>query len=223
MIARSRKTDFDRDLRASWQKTALLVALLIVGIYFWIPPLYRAVVGTTAANPPEAADWRESSRAPLEIGSSFQPQEAAQLRNGSSHDFTWENMDDTLQTDPLVRSAEVAAIQSEPFRTDQNQVAPPIFFAQKTKNEVTAGTRANEEARPGDAEVLTLKSTIVGVKRRAAYINRKLYFEGSEVRAAGETYLLKAVYPKKVVLASGDRLFELTIVDHQQPKSDEHR
>lgn len=222
MIARSRKTEFNRDLRASWQRTALLAVLLTLGLYFWIPPLYRAVVGTTAANPRMPADWQDSSRAPLETELSIQPQDSAQQRNGSSHDFTWENADDIMQTDPLVRSAEVAAIQSESFRIDENQIAPPNVFAKETTNKSTASSRANGANHQNETEVLMLKSTIVGVSRRAAYINRKLYFEGSEVRVAGETYLLKAVFPKRVVLASGERLFELTVGDRQQPTDDEH-
>ena len=57
---------------------------------------------------------------------------------------------------------------------------------------------------------LVLKSTIIGVSRRAAYINRKLYSEGSTFEENGVTYKLTAVYPDKVELRQGNRVFELS-------------
>jgi hypothetical protein len=124
----------------------------------------------------------------------------------STEVITWQRVERIVASDPLVRSADVAAIRGEPFRIDQDQFPPPILFAEDA---------AESKPRRGDPKVplgLTLKSTIVGASRRAAYINKKLYFEGTEIRGDdGRTYLLKAVHPRKVVLEEAGQTFELKI------------
>jgi hypothetical protein len=106
---------------------------------------------------------------------------------------------------------EVAAIQSDPFRVDNDQFPPPVLFAEEPKEEPKPAAVAKEPTEPKSLERLVLKSTIVGVNRRAAFINSRLYHEGKEVRVDGESYLLSAVYPRRVILKQGDREFELKI------------
>jgi hypothetical protein len=136
---------------------------------------------------------------------------------------SWEQMSAALEADPLVRSVEVAAIQSDPFRIDFDQFAPPVLFEDESHDPAEASPRSGKplvrNATGDDAETgtpkappgLVLKSTIVGVHRRAALINSKLYYEGKEVYVDGEVYRLTTVLPRKVVLSRGPDLFELEI------------
>jgi len=200
------------DVKASWQRTAILAILLCVGLVFWIPPLVRAVSGGAAKSKTAAAS--------PSVGQAFQPAPANRQagkpapRHGSSSGTStrptrsWQHAEERLLSDPLVRSAEVAAIQSDPFHIDHDQFPPPILFAQepaetKTLKKQTRGPRALKD--------LVLKSTILGVQRRAAYINSKLYFEGTEIQAGGQAYRLAAVFPRKVILQRGNEMFELKI------------
>ncbi len=52
---------------------------------------------------------------------------------------------------------------------------------------------------------------LIGNRRRAAFINNKLYYEGADIEVNGETWRLKAVFRRKVLLSRNDREFELRI------------
>ena len=208
-----------RDLKASWQKTAVLAILLGVGLIFWIPPLVRAFSGGNSNGGPAAAP----AAVPTPASAAATPA-AAQPTGFAAEKSTrpvnsWQRAGELLRSDPLVRSVEVAAIQSNPFHVDHDQFPPPILFAEEPAETETdkKQTKAADVEGPRTPEGLVLKSTIVGVQRRAAYINSKLYFEGTEVRAGGEAYRLAAVFPRKVVLKRGDETFELKITP--QPTS----
>jgi hypothetical protein len=185
---------------ASWQNTALLGTRLLVGLWFWVPPLMRAVVGGTPE--PELAPQVQQEL----------PEETAAGREPSPDDttvvYSWETVDKLLESDPLVQSAELAARHSDPFGIDPDQFSPPVLFAEEPAPSETQQSAAIG-GRP--AAELVLKSTIVGEHRRGALINRRLYLEGSKVKVGGKSYLLTAVYPRKVVLQCGDETLELKI------------
>ena len=84
-------------------------------------------------------------------------------------------------------------------------------YADVDASELSPGTSDPESTQRSDTAGLDLKSTIIGVNRRAAYINRKLYFEGSTVEIDGESYKLVSVSPGKAVLRRGYETVELTI------------
>jgi hypothetical protein len=123
------------------------------------------------------------------------------------------NPGNTLTYDPLVRLVEVAAIQGGPFRIDQQQFPSPLLFESEDLSETTVQLSATSAPAPdgGTPHGMVLRSTILGVKQRAALINARLCFEGSEFHVNGERYLLRSVYPRKVVLFRGTELIELAI------------
>ena len=216
MFFRSLAKQFFRDLKAIWPKALLLGALLIVGFYFWIPPLYRAVVGSqkTAGTPVAAVAPR--ARSAIEAKARFNTAPDA-AQNSGHLGPSWQINEELLRSDPLVQSVEIAAIESDPFRIDYDQFHPPSLFAEEPQDEPKSDSESNLSAGGRLSDRLVLKSTIVGVTRRAAFINQRLYREGDDVGMNGETYHLEAVYPRKVLLSRGGTLFELEIVD--RPKS----
>ncbi|MEX0702663.1 MAG: hypothetical protein WD069_11255 [Planctomycetales bacterium] len=190
------------ELKASAGKTAALALLLLVGLYFWLPPLWRALgFGATAPAPAPAAVGLPATPAPTA---------ATQAAPRRAIANTWDQSARTLESDPLVKTADAATIGGDPFRVDAGQFPPPILFAEEP-----ARVAPSQPAAPAVAEKLPddmeLKSTIIGRTRRAAFINDKLYAEGADVRIGGETYRLEAVHPRRVLLKRGGLAFELKI------------
>lgn len=196
------------DLKASWQKTALLGVLLLVGCCFWIPQLMRSLSGKSAK---------------IEVAQAAPAAVAAPARSGSDtttvsaepaakQAFTWKRGERLLQTDPLVRSAEVAAIQTDPFQIDVDQFPPPVLFEQDIQP--VRGPETPAEPAIVDSrlvEKLVLKSTILGRNRKAALINDKVYFVGRKIQVDGQVFLVSAIYPRRVLLKQGDDVFELVM------------
>jgi hypothetical protein len=201
-----------RDLKKSWQKTAALGALLLVGLYFWVPPLVGVVFGTSSGTESPMPSPAPDSPSVVELESSFQA--APSGGAAPAHDpLDWKTAEQVFKSDPLLRSAEVAAIPNDPFQLDHDQFPPPILFEEEPKEQVPTA-ESQRLARLQQLEGLELKSTIVGVRRRAAFINNKLYFEGREIAWNGETFLLSAIHARKVVLTAGSEEFELQITQH---------
>lgn len=206
MNAATFKHQVIRDLKASWPKTAALVVLLGVGLVIWSSQLFKAITGTS-----ETPDAAASSAATAEPRSLLQTAEAS-ANDRAPVPFTWQGAEQALQTDPLVQSAELAAIGANPFRMDPDQFPPVVSFAEEPKPS-PPNPASPARAPRNSGEGLVLKSTIVGVQRRAAFINSNLYFEGAQIRTGGQTFLLVAVRPKSVVLQGAAETFELTIAE----------
>ena len=201
---------FVRDMHASWPRTALLGILLLVGCWFWIPPVYHWLSGSGSSTTAAVAASSPAAGFPKS------PPATAEQNPSASRvvEATWRRIEHTSQTDPLVRSAEVAALESSPFLIDPDQFPPPILFADEPEPPPALETLPEPQVadvQPAASDSLVLKSTIVGVRRRAAYINRRLYFVGSEIRSGGTTWRLKAVEPRRVILQQGNEQFELRI------------
>ena len=212
VLVRALRDQFVSDLKQSWQKTAVLGVLLLVGLVLWIPPLIRAMVGPAESAVVQAPQDSRSDLPPIEAVASFQGAAAPSAMESTSG-YTWDIFDRDSRSDPLVRSVEVAAIQSDPFRMDHSQFPPPGLFAAEEKH-VDDEKPTTSEASPEKPilDGLELKSTILGVKRRAALINKKLYFEGMDVRStSGATFRLAAVHSKRVTLKRGNETFELKL------------
>lgn|GEM_PF-817195 len=195
-----------RDLKASWQKTALLMVLLLVGLCFWLPPLFRLMSGGTGPTPTVAvvATPTVSVASPVSAAAPAAVSAAPSVPE-------WQQRVAVLESDPLVQSVEVSAFRGNPFQLDWNQFSPPVLFEDDRDSDVETRRRTASAAPARLPSGLVLKSTIIGLNKRAALINSRLYHEGREVNINGDVYLLKAVMPRKVVLSRGDNVFELEI------------
>lgn len=196
------------DLKVSWQKTLVLGLLFFVGCYFWIPPLYRAIRGTTA---PVIASAKVKPaavphRPPVETEMSFAQSEPVKQSRHS-----WQEFDTLMQTDPLVQSVQMGAIQKNPFHVNRDQFSPPILFADEPVQPKLA-----EKPKPKKVAIvlpdnIVLKTTIIGKYRKAAIINNKMYYEGKTFEHENMTYELEKVAARNVILKQGAHKFELKI------------
>jgi hypothetical protein len=200
----------------------LLGILLVLGLFFWIPPLVRAMSGSFETSSTESRTGN-SNAVPVSL-----PQEKTGQPSGSTtRHITWEQVDNLLATDPLIQSTEIATVRGNPFEVATDQFSPPILFGEDEPAGVPKSKSAPQAARgttrdpaapaaakpvaPRGPSGLTLKSTILGEKRRAALINETLYSEGSVVQVEGEDYLLAAVRSRQVELKKGDQVFVLDL------------
>ncbi len=196
------------DLKASWQKTALLAGLFAIGCCFWLPPLIRATAHafqtSTAKSPADAKSTAGKSAA----AKTAAVQESADLPEGRP--ISWKRFAALLATDPLSQSVAVDAPTRDPFAIDQDQFAPPILFAE---NEPDTDLIAKGEAAVvvGPPRNLKLKTTVISARRRAALINNQLYEVGQTVTSDTTTYILAEIHPQHVVLACENMTFELQL------------
>ncbi len=220
MLLKSVRNQLLHDLKASWQKSLVLGVLLLVGVYFWIPPVYQAVFGSS-----RSARAGELTTAPVSPEALAAARSAADqaAKTAAKRSVTWENAEELFTTDPLLRPAELASMPGSPFEISQDQFGPPVLFAEdepqdakkqsSTKGSPAGKTTANDKASTSTAKPaqgpqgtagLVLKSTILGASRRAALINDKLYPEGATIEWNGESYLLEAVRARQVELKKGE-------------------
>ena len=199
------------EIKANLPKAIVLGVLLLVGLCIWLPPLVEAMVGDSSSTEPATA---AATTPKTESEADTAKGESAELT-----EFRWEDVDRLLQTAPLLQSADVATIQGDPFRINYDQFAPPILFEQDLEAEQAASANDPTNRRSASRVLagLVLKSTIIGTRRRAALINGKLYFEGKEIRINELSFLLAAVYPRKVILTWGSNNYESAIAEQPRP------
>ncbi len=209
------------DMKASWKKSAALGVLLLFGMCFWLPQLIGVFEGKKKSRPksPQVATAKQQTAA---VPSNSVKTASKKANKTNLNKFTWENIEEMLKSDPLTRSVPVAAIASNPFQINFDLFPPPVDFEpepdgppKKTAEELAAELAAKLKARltPKLPEGLVLKSTMISSKARAAFINKKLYFEGRPVEAedGGDPYILNAIYPRKVILTRELDVYELKI------------
>lgn len=196
------------DLRVSWQKTLLLGLLFIVGLYFWVPPMYRAIRGGSAPAVVQAKinPAVTPQRPPVETEMSFAQNEAQEAPRHS-----WEQFDSLMQTDPLVQSVQMGAVQKNPFKVNRDQFSPPVLFAEEPPQPKPDLAEKKPKQVPVLPDDIVLKTTIIGKYRRAAIINNKMYYEGKTFEHEDVTYLLEQVAARNVILKQGEQKFELKI------------
>lgn len=196
------------DLRVSWQKTLLLGLLFVVGLYFWVPPLYRALRGTSAPAivPAKINPAVVPQRPPVETEMSFIQSETQEEPRHS-----WEKFDSLMQTDPLVQSVQMGAVQKNPFKVNRDQFSPPVLFAEEPVQPKPDLAEDKPKTVPVLPDDIVLKTTIIGKYRRAAIINNKMYYEGKTFEHENVTYTLEQVAARNVILKQGEQKFELKI------------
>ena len=129
MLLRSLADQLVRDLKASWQRTAVLGVLLIVGLVLWIPPLVRAVLDDGAPPTPNPVSPQATAIASIQAESFIHPQPTT-AKPEKPTGYSWENIDKKSQSDVLIRSADVSRIPGGAFQMDHDQFSPPVLFAE---------------------------------------------------------------------------------------------
>jgi hypothetical protein len=199
------------EMRRNRQKAAVLAVLLPVGLYFWLPPVFRLLKGSGASMPETAIAAPQGTGSPAEAVAALPSVPSANAPEGKS-EGTWQQIVQLLKSDPLFRSAEPASVRSDAFQIDHDQFSPPVddIFEPEPKS---TGDQNRVTAGPPSIDGLVLKSTIIGVKQRAAFINGRLYFEGNTIPWKGTSYVLTAIRPRSVELTYQQTTLELKIKD----------
>ncbi|MBI5761571.1 MAG: hypothetical protein HZA46_23925 [Planctomycetales bacterium] len=212
MTLRDLQTQLIRDMKRSWAKTALLGSLLVVGMVFWLPPLFKGTTSSPGRSASEAAAKPTATAAP----SSTKAKSDAATRRGqpATEEFSWKKADEWMESDPAAQSAEMAQVRQNPFRLDRDQFPPPILFATEPppvseRPSATAALAAVEPVTEIKGALLT--STLVSPTRRAALINDRLYNEGSQFKLEGQTFAVERILPDRVKLTQEGVVYYLTI------------
>ncbi len=101
----------------------------------------------------------------------------------------------------------------KPFTLDTEQFPIPVLVSDEIE-ELPKPVAVVEEAKSVERlDGLVLKSTIVGAKQRAAWINNRLFREGQMVPWNGKQLRLSLVSSKAVTLTDGPNEWRLTLND----------
>jgi len=204
-----------KDLKASAPKSAMLGLLLLIGLYFWVPPLVRAfggpepvpsTVGTTATLSASAQLGTNSASDSRGLSASVNTDLAANKKPRDSA-----AMVKLLRESPLLQSASIEELPQRPFGIDVEQFPLPVLIVEDDEV-VTPKAEVVETPKVVDRlDGLALKSTIVGSRRRAALINNRLYQEGQSISWKGQQLKLSLVQRKSVTLTDGSREWQLAL------------
>ncbi|MCX7423375.1 MAG: hypothetical protein NT013_28100 [Planctomycetia bacterium] len=207
-----------KDLKASAPKSAMLGLLLLIGLYFWVPPLVRAFGGSETTTATNAQPATASSAANVSTTATNSPADSRSLNERSNANTAINKkprdsaaMARLLKESPLFQPASLEELPQKPFGVDAEQFPLPVLFADE--EETSASKAIVVETKPvvDKLEGLLLKSTIVGARRRAALINNRLYQEGQSVPWKKQQLKLSLVQRKSVTLTDGSREWQLVL------------
>ena len=202
-----------RDMKASAPKTALLGLLLLVGLYFWLPPLLSAFSGSTSAPATTAAS---SSAAAGASSSSSSTNSGSSTTNSTPvvkqpHDSV--AITKLLHEHPLMQPVSAEEIPERPFGLDYESMPLPVEIEKDSTIDLLPPTSKPKPAKIERLDGLALKSTLVGPTRRAAMINNRLFHEGQTVPWNDKQLRLESVTRKSVTLTDGTQSWQLTLKD----------
>ena len=191
-----------RDMRASAGKTAVLGLLLMVGLFFWVPPLLKAFANGPAVTPPLAtpAAANTSTPSPIAIDSGSKSRDSKTLRK-------------LLHEQPLLQPVSADEMPPRPFELNDDLLPLPVLIADDSLAEPPPPA-AKLLAKPIEKlDGLILKSTLIGPSRRVAIINNQLFREGQSVPWNDRQLRLETVSRKSVTLTDGSQSWQLTLKD----------
>ena len=192
-----------RDMKASVGKTVVLGVLLLVGLYFWVPPLLKAFwdgAKPTAA-PTTSADVT-SAASSTTASNSTAPTATEPLKK--SHDSKM--MAKLLHEQSLWQPVSAEELPQNPFSLE-DLLPLPVEIEKDGSNEPPPIVSAPVVKLEG----LVLKSTLIGPTRRIAIINNQMVREGQNVSWNDKQLRLESVTRKSVTLTDGSQSWQLTI------------
>lgn len=205
-----------RDLKASAAKSAMLGVLLLVGLYFWVPPLLKAFSTGSTAAPAAPGNSKSTTSGSTTTAAASAPGAAESAKK--THDS--KTLLKRLQEQPLLQPASADEMPQKPFGLNDDLLPLPVLIADDTLAEPPAAAPKSGPKLIEKLDGLALKSTLVGPSRRVAIINNQLFREGQTVSWNDKQLLLEAVNRKSVTLTHGSQRWQLTLKDSQS-ESDE--
>lgn len=197
-----------RDLKASAAKTAVLGLLLLVGLFFWVPPLLKAFSSSTPTTPKPSAETGRASGGSTSAPAIGSPTSSESVKNSHSS----KTLLKLIHEQPLLQPASVEEMPLNPFAQVDDLLPLPVLIAEDTLAE------PQQLAKVGPKPIekldgLVLKSTLVGPTRRVAIINNHLFREGQTVPWNDKQLRLESVNRKSVTLTDGSQSWQLTLKD----------
>ena len=195
---------FQREVKANGQKAGLLAALFLFGCCFWIPMAMRAI-----SPAPAHAAHRPSAASPA-VASNPVPPAGSPASDVDTGKF-WSSLSKSLAEDSMFRSADVQALDRDPFQVAEDSEPLPVLFAEEPKPAPAMVTTIPKS----DPTPLELSGTIIGRNRRVARINGQLYPLGKRILSDGKSFQLTKIESHRVELSAGDQTIELTLARPQ--------
>ena len=164
------------ELRREAKKTAVLALLFLVGLWFWLPPLYRRLRGPAHAQAAVAAD-QDSSQQTSDQADSGKETPAARRKEGEGQEpdsTDWRVERERLDNLSILQPADWNDHVRDPFSREwiSRQVAE-----RKKAEAAKAKTKTEESIQLNKVK---LSSTAVGPGMRAAIINDRIYKVGDQ-------------------------------------------
>lgn len=204
-----------RDLKASAAKTAVLGLLLLVGLFFWVPPLLKAFSSSTPTTPRPAAETGRAASGSTSATTSGSPNSAEPVKNSHNSKTLFK----LIHEQPLLQPASVEEMPLNPFAPVDDLLPLPVLIAEDAiadpQQPVKVGAKPIEKL-----DGLVLKSTLVGPNRRVAIINSQLFREGQTVPWNDKQLRLESVNRKSVTLTDGSQSWQLTLKDSNDDSSE---
>ncbi len=205
-----------RDMKASAAKTGVLGVLLLVGLYFWLPPLLSAFSGSSMATAATSATVASSPAATVPSSSPAATGTASSTPNPTTtakqpHDSAV--ITKLLHEHPLMQPVSAEEIPEKPFGLDYDSMPLPVEMVEDSLAEPPPPPSKPKPPPIEKLDGLTLKSTLVGPTRRAAMINNRLFQEGQMVPWKDKQLRLESVTRKSVTLTDGSQSWQLTLKD----------
>ncbi len=200
-----------RDMKASAGKTAVLALLLLVGLFFWVPPLLKAFSSGATAAPLKSVE--NIAVASGSSASSNVPEPAKKSRDSKT-------LLKLLREQPLLQPASPDDMPQKPFGLNDDLLPLPVLIAEDALAEPPPPTPKAAPKAIEKLDGLVLKSTLVGPSRRVAIINNQLFREGQSISWNGRQLVLESVSRKSVTLTDGSQSWQLTLKDSQDESKD---
>lgn len=206
-----------RDMKASAGKTAVLALLLLVGVFFWVPPLLKAFSsGATAATPATSIDTKAAASGSAAIASTTSPTALETVKKPRDS----KTLLKLLHEQPLLQPASADEMPQKPFGLNEDLLPLPVLIADDALADPPAPAPKSEPKPIEKLDGLVLKSTLVGPSRRVAIINNQLFREGQSISWNDRQLLLETVNRKSVTLTDGAQSWQLTLKDSQGESED---
>ena len=205
-----------RDMKASAAKTALLGLLLLVGLFFWVPPLLKAFSSGASPTSPTTVDAKAAASGTTTTASTTSPTSPESAKKSRDS----KTLLKLLHEQPLLQPASAEEMPQKPFGLNEDLLPLPVLIAEDTIAETLPSASKSVPKLIEKLDGLVLKSTLIGPSRRVAIINNHLFREGQTISWNDRQLLLESVNRKSVTLTEGSQSWQLTLKD-SRGESDE--
>ena len=189
-----------KELKKSPGKAGVLALLLAVAVWFWSPLIWNLMGESNASQPVSNVIANEAT--------STSGSQAATGVSKEPH-YSWKQIAEAIDKDPLMMPAEKDASTKDPFRG-----LTPKKPIQIVEEQPIAVVPALDVTPAGAGLVLT--STIVGPGRRVARLNGKSYRVGDLIDASVDDktirYIVLSIDAKSVRLSLGEKEYEMKML-----------